>query len=343
MSRKTPFQLPHALELGLLISGRDTKSLVTSVMCRFCACFKRVEQPGAKRQRTENTKYYSTPFRKENYEKHNSNQHPVEWEKYKKVSKEEKMEFFQTMKSISIERFICTSGDIFEFIVDSKIVEDIVAQLFFRPDDDLDMLSLEKSMALFKKVPDTTTSYCITIRNVKRFELALDHTSIGLSFRQTSAVIDQHKEAFGNAKLVGLNDHIVSQYVRMGVTINLQHISDILSSPRIWSYTLAADSSTHRSVSYLDIRIRVCPNGSLENLYLIAVPFYDHHTAENIVTMICHILDALYARWRSKIIAFNTNGENTMTGQHAGVVTRIDHECETKLMRIWCAPHQIDL
>jgi hypothetical protein len=49
--------------------------------------------------------------------------------------------------------------------VDSKIVEDIVAQLFFRPDDDLDMLSLEKSMALFKKVPDTTTSYYITIKN----------------------------------------------------------------------------------------------------------------------------------------------------------------------------------
>jgi hypothetical protein len=59
--------------------------------------------------------------------------------------------------------------------------------------------------------------------------------------------------------------------------------------------------------------------------------------------MICRILDALYACWRSKIIAFSTNGENTMTGQHAGVVTRIDHECETKFMRIWCAPHQIDL
>jgi hypothetical protein len=110
-------------------------------------------------------------------------------------------------------------------------VEDIVAQLFFRPDDDLDMLSLEKSMAFFKKVPDTTTSYCITIRNVKRFELALDHTSIGLLFCQTSAVIDQHKEAFGNAKLVGLNDHIVNQYVRVGVAINLQRISDIFELP----------------------------------------------------------------------------------------------------------------
>jgi hypothetical protein len=202
------------------------------------------EQPGAKCQRTKNTKYYSAPFHKENYEKHNSSQHPVEWEKYKKTSKEEKMEFFETMKFVSIERFIRMNDNILEFIVDSKIVEDIVAQLFFRPDDDLDVLSLEKSMALFKKVPDTTTSYCITIKNVKRFELALDHTSIGLSFHQMSVVIDKHKEAFGNAKLVGLYDHIVSQYVRVGIAINLQHISNILSSPRVWLFALATDSST---------------------------------------------------------------------------------------------------
>jgi hypothetical protein len=232
MSRKTPFQLPHALEFSFLITGHETKSLVTSVMCRFCVCFKRAKQPGAKHERTKNTKYYLAPFRKENYEKHNKSQHPVEWEKYKKASKEEKMEFFETIKSVSIERFIRTSSDILEFIVDWKIVEDIIAQLFFHPNDDLDALSLEKSMALFKKMLDTTTSYCNTVKNVKPFELAFD-TSIGLLFCQMSVVIDQHKEVFGNAKLVGLNDHIVSQYVCVGVPINLQHIPNILSSPRV--------------------------------------------------------------------------------------------------------------
>jgi hypothetical protein len=45
------------------------------------------------------------------------------------------------MKFVSIERFIHTSSDILEFIVDLKIVEDIIAQLFFRPNDDLDTLS----------------------------------------------------------------------------------------------------------------------------------------------------------------------------------------------------------
>jgi hypothetical protein len=172
----------------------------------------------------------------------------------KKLARKKKMELFETMKSISIERFSRTSSDILEFIVDSKIVEDIIAQLFFPPNDDLDALSLEKSMALFKKVLDTTTSYCITVKNVKGFELALDHSSIGLSFRQTFVVIDQHKEVFGNVKLVGVNDHIVSQYVHVGVAINLQRIPNILSSPRVWSFALVADSSTHQSVSDLDIR-----------------------------------------------------------------------------------------
>jgi len=92
-------------------------------------------------------------------------------------------------------------------------------------------------------------------------------------------------------------------------------------------------------MSYLDIWICVCPNGSLENLHLIGLPFYDCHTTKNIAAMICRILDALYARWRSKIIAFNTDGENTMTRRHVGVVTQIDHESETKLMRIWCVPN----
>ncbi len=137
------------------------------------------------------------------------------------------------------------------------------------------------------------TSYCIILKNVKRFELALDHTSIGLSFRQMSVIIYQHKEAFGNAKLVGLNDHTVSQYVCMGITINLQRISDIMTFPCVWLFALVANISTHRSVSYLDIQIRICPNGSLENLHLIVVPFYDRHTIENIIAMIFHILDAL--------------------------------------------------
>ena len=45
----------------------------------------------------------------------------------------------------------------------------------------------------------------------------------------SSSVIDQHKDVFTNAQLVGLNDHMVSKFVRVSVAINLHSISDILA------------------------------------------------------------------------------------------------------------------
>ena len=91
---------------------------------------------------------------------------------------------------------------------------------------------------------------------------SLDHTSIGLLFCQTAGVIDQHKQTFNNAKLVGLNDNLVSKYVWVGVAINLQCISDVLKSHQIWAFSLAGDGSTHQSVSNFDIQICLVPMAS---------------------------------------------------------------------------------
>ena len=120
-------------------------------------------------------------------------------------------------------------------------------------DDESEALSLEKSMELFTQVPNTTSSYQVSIKNMEHFELSLDHTSIGLPFHQTAGGIDQHKQTFNNAKLLGLNDNLVSKYVQVGVAINLQHISNVLKSQQVWAFSLAGDSSTHQSVSYFDI------------------------------------------------------------------------------------------
>ena len=80
-------------------------------------------------------------------------------------------------------------------------------------------------MNLFVKQSDG--SFKVIIKNVKRFTLALQYVSVGLSFQQTAAVIDQHKDVFTNAQLVGLNDHMVSKFVRVSVAINLHIILDI--------------------------------------------------------------------------------------------------------------------
>ena len=248
-------------------------------------------------------------------------QHSVEWEQYKKASKEEKIHFFNKAKPTSILDYIDMDSDAITAVIDKNIVHNIISKLFFHADNELEALSLEKSMELFTQVPNTPSSYQVSIKNMKRFELSLDHTSIGLSFCQTAGVVDQHKQTFNNTKLVGLNDNLVSKYVRVGVAINLQRISDVLKSQQVWAFSLAGDGSTHRSVSYFDIQIRLCANSQLYNLHLMAVPFYDRHTASNIAAMIQSILDALLPNWQSKIIAFSTDGENTMTGRHSGVVT----------------------
>jgi hypothetical protein len=39
----------------------------------------------------------------------------------------------------------------------------------------------------------------------------------------------------------------------------------------------------------------------------------------------------------------SSDGENTMTGRHAGLVTRMVACAENLVLRIWCPPRQIDL
>jgi hypothetical protein len=62
-------------------------------------------------------------------------------------------------------------------------------------------------------------------------------------------------------------------------------------------------------------------NGVLYNIHWVIVPFFERHTAINYVKLIETILDALHIGWRDKVISASSNGENTMTGRHGGVVT----------------------
>jgi hypothetical protein len=54
-----------------------------------------------------------------------------------------------------------------------------------------------------------------------RFELAMDHVSIGMSFRQVAAAIQHAKDHTKTATLSGMNDLIVGQYIRVLVDGNL--------------------------------------------------------------------------------------------------------------------------
>jgi hypothetical protein len=74
-------------------------------------------------------------------------------------------------------------------------------------------------MKLFKLQEDGL--YLVIIKNSLRFNLTIEHVSVGLSFRQIATIITQHRNLCKNSKLAGFNDHMVGQFVRVLLTVAL--------------------------------------------------------------------------------------------------------------------------
>ena len=250
--RSTPFQTKHALQFGLNATQHD-KGVVTSVECLFC---KRVGRSGAdddkrKRARTISVKIFGPPFRKENFHTHVTRQHKEEFAEYTELSNDDKRKFFAAKKHVqdSILRYMNPSQTALAIPVSKEIVEVIIGEMFFNPeldedDEQSEPISKANALKLFVAQPDG--SYVAKIANPTVYDLVLKHTSCGLSFRQTAAVIGHHKLAFGNARLAGVSDHDVGKMVRVNVGANLQVLSDVLNDEEVWAFSLAGDGTTHQ-------------------------------------------------------------------------------------------------
>lgn len=233
-------------------------------------------------------------FRLEAYKNHLESQHPEDWTSYQLLSYQEKVSFFKIRDISGIHRYLDIDKNTLQFVISqSPIVDLVVGNLFFHPEEDdaFQPIAKANAMKLFKLQPDG--SYLVTIKNSLRFNLAMQHVSVGLSFRQTAKVIELHRVATKNPKLNDINDHMVSQFVRVLLAVALQIISDILMDPNIWAFSLAADASTHLGVPVLDQQICVCVKGVLYNFHLVLVPFFERHTAQNYVKLIKTMLDSV--------------------------------------------------
>jgi hypothetical protein len=247
-------------------------------------------------------------------------------------------------------------GDEINLVVSTKIVDVIISEMLFRPEDELDAANdddlagindrnrnIEKlccsALQLFK-LNKNKDGYTVSIKKVMRFKLAIQHVSCGLSFRQVATTIEQTKNTCKIAKLGGLNDTIIEQYVRILVGHALQVISNILASDDVWAFAISFYDSQHRGMTFFDIRIRVSVNGVLHNLHLIAMPHFDRHTAANQEAMLVKLLGTLFARWTRKLIGVTTDGEKTNIN---GVQVRMVRCAKFKVVQIWCTLHQLDL
>ncbi|CAI5741065.1 unnamed protein product [Hyaloperonospora brassicae] len=364
--RTTPFQSKHCLEFGLEIVSRDKYGNPT-VQCNFCAFEGRdqvtVNEEGIRKSKSrDDTKYFTKPFAPLNYQSHLNGQHKESWEAYQQCSTLAKMAYFKNkvQNANTLHIHMDLISDTIEYTIKALIVQTIIGELFFNTeaieahsDDEAEedvasaafyriaKLAKQKKHAilLFKPAElavEGAASYTVNIKNPMRYHLVIDHVGVGISFRQTAISIGHAENRAQLPKLAGINDLIVGKFIRVQVAIALKRIADMLSNDdQVWALSLAGDVSTHLGHSLFDLRLRLYWHGRLLNLHLVALPMFDRHTAENMFNMIAKLMDALFPNWRDNLIGVSSDGENTMTGRHRDLVTRLVSAAEYNVLRVW--------
>ncbi|CAK9863102.1 unnamed protein product [Sphagnum jensenii] len=195
MSRQTLVQQKQKIEFGLAPIQRVQDGTIMTVQCMFCVHIGREKRngPTVKRQRTKNVQLFQFPFRPECYKSHMQSQHTNEWAKYQTLFPADKLAYFNKKEVTGINAFLDKDRDNLTFAISQPaIVDDIVGNLFFNPkedeeDDNSESITKANAMKLFKLQEDG--SYLVIIKNSLRFNLTIEHLSVGLSFCQTTAII----------------------------------------------------------------------------------------------------------------------------------------------------------
>lgn len=354
-ARATPFLRDHQLAYAVKPSQyyQDQPSVVLSAECLFCVYHGREEQIGSKRRKTGNVKYFTAPFRTDNYLQHHRNQHSTLWENYQSLSSEDKKLFFADVIPVKETMHQYFSGKQVEkiYLINAGIVTIIIGEMLWDPED-FEGETHSKMLSAFVDCRDVTENlesdevgndrFMVVIKNQVQFNLAVDYVSVGCSFRQASRLLLATKERTGLAAIGSCTDLHVAKYVRYICAINLQMLSELMM--KCWTFSIALDMSTHMSRSYLDIRGRfhIISRG-IGNFHFIGIPIYDRHTAEVIFNSTKKFLDVLCPSWENIIVGITTDGEKKMTGRVSGVSTRFQSIANPGFIRVWCAAHQLDL
>lgn len=330
----------------------SNSSEVISAECLFCVYFGREVKVGSKRKNTANIKYFTRPFRADNYKQHHEQQHPIRWNEYKNASMEDKQTFFEQSRPVkeTLHAFFGPKQTTRRFLINAPIVNVIIGDMLWNPDD-IDGDTHARMMAAFEDVADESELLeagegvdrrCVLIKNSLQFSLAIDYLRAGCSFKQAARIMLATKERTGLAAVGSCSDSTISKYARFACAINMQKISELLAC--VWTFSVALDMSTHMSSSYLDIRIRLHHSKSgIINLHLLAIPVFERHTAEVIFETADKALTVLCPSWKDIVVGVSTDGERKMTGRVSGVATRFEQMAKPGFVRIWCGAHQLDI
>jgi len=127
--------------------------------------------------------------------------------------------------------------------------------------------------------------------------------------------------------------------------VNLQRMARHLRHS--WAFSIALDSATHQSTSYLDLRFRIFLPAfyDIVNVHAAAFPMFDRHIGEVMYKMVTVFLNVMCPIWIVRLLGISSDGARNMTGRVAGVVTHLSNAMhnECPFIRVWCGAHQLDL
>lgn len=143
------FHQDWEVKYAVQVCTRDPVSKdVCSVVCLMCTNFGREDDAEAaerKRKRTSNDKYYTAPWRTDNFVSHLRKQHAVMWEEYRKLAHAEKIHFFAVTESperVNLRSFVQPEASLkaqiiakqkCSFVIDGDIVSKLILELLLTP------------------------------------------------------------------------------------------------------------------------------------------------------------------------------------------------------------------
>lgn len=277
-----------------------------------------------KRSRTENTKYFRSPFRPENFRSHLEGQHAQVWQEYSALSEAKKKEFFNK-KTALVNTLPGQFGQVTSIVFSiKKEIVDEVFPLFFNEDaEDEEGEDKAKALTFFRTVEKDESHYLVEIKATKLFRLAVKFIARGSSFATTANLINDVREETGMACYTGCTTLRCIRFARIVLASNLERIRQILQEA--WTFSFAIDSGNVQSTIYLDIRVRFFWKGEIRNIHLLAVPVYGKKSAENLYELCESILDCIAPDWKDKLLGFSSDGEPTMTGRINGIGKRLQN------------------
>ena len=140
-NNNSQFIRKHEVEFGLVVTETWTvRNEVKSVSCRFCSYYGRNEGQAGKRKRTNNSKFFRSPFLPANYRVHLESQHAEEWANYSLLrTLVEKTAFFEKeLFGNTILSHVDLEVNNLRILIDKPIVDNLIGQLLLR--DEVDMM-----------------------------------------------------------------------------------------------------------------------------------------------------------------------------------------------------------